>query len=199
MSTETAAFSFFNNIFKSLDNMKIVGGLFLDLHKAFDCVDHDILLAKLKFYGISSKSNKLIESYLKDRFQRVVLKDEFNNKITSEWKRVNYGVPQGSILGPLLFLIYNNDLPKTIDKYAESILFADDTSIIIANTNVHEYKHNIKVAIHEINNWFVNNLLTVNFDKTYFLQFFFTKKQKEIPLQIVTAHSLLLNSNSMKF
>ena len=72
MSTETAAFSFFNNILKYLDNRKIVRGLFLDLRKAFDCVDHDILLAKLKFYGISGKSNKLIESYLKDRFQRVV-------------------------------------------------------------------------------------------------------------------------------
>jgi len=70
--------------------------------------------------------------------------------------------------------------------------------IIIANTNVHEYKHNIKLATHEINNWFVNNLLTVNYNKTYFLKFF-TKKQKEVPLQIVTANSLLINSNSTKF
>ena len=106
MSTETAAFTFFNNILKPLDKMKIVGGLILDLRKAFDCVVHDILLAKLKFYCISGKSNNLIEFYLKDRFQRVVLKDKFNNNITSEWKRVNYDVPQGSILGPLLFLIY---------------------------------------------------------------------------------------------
>ena len=77
--------------------------------------------------------------------------------------------------------IYINDLPKTIDKYSESILFADDTDIIIANTNVHEYKHNIKVAIHEMNNWFANNLLNVNFDKTYFLQFV-TKKTKRITI-----------------
>ena len=103
-----------------------------------------------------------MESYIKDRFQRVVLKDKFNNTLISEWKRVNYGVPQGSVLGPLSFSIYINDLPRTINKYAESVLYADDTSIIIANTNVHEYKHNIKLAMHEINNWFVNNLQTVN-------------------------------------
>lgn len=197
-STETAAFSLFNNILKSIDSRKIVGGLFLDLQKAFDCVDHDILLEKLNFYGISGKGNELMKSYIKDRYQRVVMKDKFNNKLASEWKRVNYGVPQGSVLGPLLFLIYINDLPRTIDNYADSVLFADDTSIIIANTNVKEYKHNIKLAMHEINNWFVNNALTINYNKTYFLQFF-TKKQKEVPLQILSANSLLINSNSTKF
>ena len=197
-STETAAFSFFNNILESLDSKKTVGGLFLDLQKAFDCVDHDILLAKLNFYGINGISNKLMESYIKNRFQRVVLKDKFNNNLTSEWKKVNYGVPQGSILGPLLFSVYINDLPITINNYAESVLFADDTSIIIANTNIQEYKRNIKLAMQEINNWSLNNLLTVNFKKTYFVQFL-TKKQKEVPLQIVTANSLLINSNSTKF
>ena len=139
-----------------------------------------------------------MESYIKNRFQRIVLKDEFNTKLIYEWKRVNYGVPQGFVLGPLLFSIYINDLPRTINKYAESVLYADDTSIIIANTNVHEYKHNIKLSMHEINNWIVKNLLTVNYNKTYFLQFF-TKKQKEVTLQIVTANSLLINSNSTKF
>jgi len=126
------------------------------------------------------------------------MKDKFNNKLTSEWKRIKYGVPQGSVLGPLLFLIYINDLPRIIDNYAESVLFADDTSVVIANSNVKEYKHNIKLAMHEINNWFVNNLLTVNYNKAYFLQFL-TKQCKEVPLQILSANSLLINSNSTKF
>jgi hypothetical protein len=178
-STETATFSFFNNILESLDGRKTVGGLFLDLQKAFDCVDHNILLAKLNFYGINRRSNKLMESYIKDRFQRVVLKDKFNNKLTSEWEKVKYGVPQGSILGPLLFLVYINDLPRTINNYAEYVLFADDTSIIIANNNIQEYKLNIKLAMQEINNWFANNLLTVNFNETYFFYNFSQKNKKK--------------------
>ena len=81
VSTETAAFSLINNILKSIDNRKILGGMFLDLQKAFDCVDHDILLEKLNFYGISGKSNELMKSYIKNRYQRVVMKDKFNNKL----------------------------------------------------------------------------------------------------------------------
>ena len=82
----------------------------------------------------------------------------------------------GFYTGSLIVLDIYQWPAKDHRQICRSILFADDTSIIIANTNVHEYKHNIKVAIHEINNWFVNNLLTVNFDKTYFLQFFTKKK-----------------------
>jgi hypothetical protein len=81
-STETAAFSLLNTILLSLDKKKIVSGLFLDLQKGFDCVNHDILLSKLNFYGISGKANKLLKSYIKDRYQRVVMNDKFTNKLT---------------------------------------------------------------------------------------------------------------------
>jgi len=84
-SMETAAFSLLNTILSSLDKKKIVGGLFLDLQRAFDCVSNNILLSKLNFYGISGKANKLLESYITDRYQRVVMKDKFSNKLTSKW------------------------------------------------------------------------------------------------------------------
>ena len=78
-STETASFTLLNTILSSLDKKEIVGGLFLDLQKAFDCVTHDILLSKLNYYGISGKANKLLKSYIKNRYQRVVIKDKFSN------------------------------------------------------------------------------------------------------------------------
>jgi len=180
-STETATFNLLNTILKSLDSKSTVGGLFLDIRKAFDSVDHSILLSKLDFCGISGKNNKLMKSYIKDRYQRVVMNDKNSNKLVSTWKQVKRGVPQGSVLGPLLFLIYINDFPRSIDNCAEAVLFADDTSIIIVKANVQEYKHNIKIAIQEINDWFCSNSLTIHYNKTHYLQFS-TKKIQRITI-----------------
>jgi len=106
----------------------------------------------------------------------MALKDSKLNKISSSWEQMKHGVPQGSILGPLLFLIYINDFPLSINKLASSILFADDTSIIISNMNPDEFKKNINSVMTEITNWFQSNLLTLNLNKTIFLQFLTKKK-----------------------
>jgi hypothetical protein len=86
--------------------------VFCDLTKAFDCVNHDILLEKLMFYGVHGKFKPLLESYLKDRYQTVSLGNLNSSSKDSEWLSIKCGIPQGSILGPLLFLIYVNDLPS---------------------------------------------------------------------------------------
>jgi hypothetical protein len=134
-STEMAIHYLLNAVLSSLDKKKFVGGLFCNPQKAFDCVNHDILLAKLELYGISGIANKLMKSYLNNRYQRTVIKDNMSNKVSSEWELVKHGFPQGSILGPLLFLNYINDLSRTISKLANTILFANNTSIIISNSN----------------------------------------------------------------
>jgi len=103
-STEQAAFSLINCILTAMNNKQVVGGIFCDLHKAFDCVQHKILLDKLKFYGIDGKFKTLIESYLTNRYQRVSLEKIDYNKNSLEWAKINCGIPQGSILGPLFFL-----------------------------------------------------------------------------------------------
>ena len=99
-------------------------GVFVDLEKAFDTVNHQILIAKLKHYGLNDKSLILLTSYLQNRYQQVTLNGEM-----SDLKAVSCGVPQGSILGPLLFLIYINDMNKAI-KNCSVFHFADDTNLL---------------------------------------------------------------------
>jgi len=140
-------------------------------------VNHDILLEKIKYYGITGTAYKIIQSYLGNRYQRTVIKENNANKLSSSWKVTKHGVPQGSVLGPLLFLIYINDLPASISKMAKSIIFADDTSIVVTNDNKVDFRQNLRRVMIEISNCFQCNCLTLNYGKIHFLQFL-TKKNK---------------------
>ena len=160
-----------NRILTAMNNKQVVGGIFCDLHKAFDCVQHKILLDKLKFYGIDGKFRTLIESYLTSRYQKVSLEKGDHNKNTSEWARINYGIPQGLILGPLFFLIYVNDLPTIVNEGNNIVLYADDASIVVTDSNRAEFNLHVNGVFKAINNWFKNNLLNLNFTKTQYLEF----------------------------
>ena len=101
------------------------------------CLCYDILLFKLKFYGVSGKDLQLYQSYLGNKYCRTAIyNDSKNSHKVSNWAEVRHGVPQGSIFGPLLFLLYINDLPKIINKISTPIIFADNTSILFAHSNL---------------------------------------------------------------
>jgi hypothetical protein len=132
----------------------------------------------MEFYGISGIVYKLMRSYLENRYQRISMKDSKFNNVYSKWEHVKHGVPQCSVLGPSLFLTYINDFSSIISKMANPVSFADDTSIIISQTNPEEFKNNINIVMIETINWFQSNFLTLNCNKTHFLQFL--KKKKKI-------------------
>jgi hypothetical protein len=105
-----------NSILTAINNSQLVGGIFCDLWKTFNCVNHKILLEKLEFYGVVGKFKTLIESYLTNGYKKVTLDNVANNNNSSKWKLIKCGVPQGLILDPLFFLIYINDLPTIVNK-----------------------------------------------------------------------------------
>jgi len=124
--TEKASLKLINEILLALNNKLTVGGIFCDVEKALDSVNHDILLSKFEFYGFRCKTNVLLQSYLSDRYQRVIINNRSSNTTTfSEWSKIKLGVPQGSLLGPLFFLIYINDIPNMIADPLKTVLFAD--------------------------------------------------------------------------
>jgi hypothetical protein len=131
-------------------------------------VNNEILLAKFEFYSINGVTRKLIKSYLTDRHQRTLINNNSSVGV-SDWQKVKQGVPQGSILGPLIFLIYINDLPHIINKTSKQILNVDDTSILCVNSNPNELVTVIKGILGIINEQFSINSLSL--DKTNCVQF----------------------------
>jgi hypothetical protein len=123
------------------------------LKKAFDCINHGIFLAKLEFYGITDRAYSLVKSYLENRYQRESVSNDSSNENTfSKWGKVNYGDPQGSILGPLLFLIYINDVPKiqlkiNVNGCYKITLFADDSSLTVKKPNHNIFGNDVNVIL----------------------------------------------------
>ena len=149
----------------SLDSRKFGCGIFIDLQKAFDTVNHDILLTKLEHYGIRGTSLAWFKSYLSERKQYVSV-----NGSNSSHLEVTCGVPQGSVLGPLLFLIYINDLPLSSSKLT-FYLFADDTNIYYEAENLYQLQRVISKELKKVKIWLDVNKLSLNIDKTNYIIF----------------------------
>lgn len=142
-----------------------IAGIFIDLKKAFDTIDNKILINKLPYYGISGPYNKLIESYLINRRTYTYL-----NNMNSNENNIKFGVPQGSVLGPLLFTLYINDI-KTLSEASEISLFADDTSIFCSENNYEKLNFSCNNILQKCNEWLKCNKLTLNTKKTHFVDF----------------------------
>ena len=169
-------------------------GVFIDISKAFDRVWHECLLYKLKSYGIKGPLSILIKSFLTNRFQRVVL-----NGQTSNWKEILAGVPQGSILGPLFFLMFINDIPKGIQSHIN--FFADDTSIFSVMTDKISASVSLNEDLNLISNWAYTWKMSFNPDLSkQAKEIIFSKKQSNIQLPVLTFNNSILSpTNSHKY
>ena len=168
--------------------------VFVDLSKAFDTVDHEILLKKMyHFFGIRGKTQELFRSYLSDRYQYT----KVSTSISSN-SRISCGVPQGSCLGPILFLMYINDIPNC-SKFDIS-LFANDTYLMLSETNLKELESRVNEELKNLNEWFCRNKLSVNYSKTKFMIINkIPHKSIDEPFKIALNGAVLERTESVKY
>lgn len=189
-STELAVSDIYEKLLYNLDKSLSTCTIFLDLAKAFDSVNHSILLRKLEKYGVRGVALKLFSSYLSGRSQFVKV-----NGVKSSLEEILFGVPQGSILGPLLFLIFINDLPDATSLYVK--LFADDTFLCAQNQNIQMLQSEVNNELYKVAQWLSSNKLTLNIKKSKYM---IISNKRNIPkLSININQSHLEECNEYKY
>ena len=174
-STEDAVGQLVDHVSSCVDAKQKCVGIFLDLAKAFDTVSIPSLVDKLERVGIRGNALRIFSDFLHDRTQRV----KINGHVSSD-ARVVYGVPQGSILGPSLFLVYINDLCQLTLTKGKIFTYADDTALVFHGETWEEVRQNAELGLHMVSQWLRANLLTLNFIKSTIIQFSFSKRKPDI-------------------
>ena len=192
-STDHALLDLTEDIRQAIDKNNFACGIFIDLQKAFDTVDHDILLKKLEHYGIRGISNDWFRSYLKNRKQLVSI-----SGVGSHLANMDFGVPQGSVLGPLLFLIYINDLHNAI-KFCTTRHFADDTNLLIYNKSLKQLQKDLNYDLRLLCRWLKANKISLNCGKTELIIFRHPNKQVNYKLKIKINGTKLIPSHQVKY
>lgn len=192
-STSHSLISLVNNIASDIDRGHIAAGIFIDLSKAFDTLDHQVLLSKLEYYGIRGVALQWIRSYLLNREQFVQFR-----YTCSSFNKIKCGVPQGSILGPLLFILYINDLPNALEL-AKSFLFADDTSVYYSHLDIKNLEIILNRELANLDVWMKSNKLSVNISKTNYVIFRPRQRKLNINLCLQYDNQTLIQKQCIKF
>ena len=192
-STNHSLLRIIESIRDNLDNKTFSCGVFVDLEKAFDTVNHSILLKKLDYYGIRGLANKWFSSYITDRYQKVTIKGS-----TSKYCKITCGVPQGSILGPLLFLLYINDMNSAI-KHSLVHHFADDTNLLYSHRDPNVLRKNMNTDLKLLFTWLCANRLSLNVNKTEFIIFKPPRKTLQTRLTLKLNGTTIYESKKIKY
>ena len=192
-STNHALINITETIKSALDNNKTVCGIFVDLQKAFDTVNHEILLEKLKHYGIRGIANEWFTTYLTNRKQFVSI-----NGFDSCVKILRHGVPQGSVLGPLLFILYINDFHLAI-KHSNVYHFADDTNLLHINESFKKTQKYLNFDLKFLHKWLLANKISLNCDKSQMI--IFHKPRTKLPdkIKIKINGTILRHTHAIKY
>lgn len=199
-STQTAVFQYIKDTLDQLENKNLALGIFLDLSKAYDCINHNYLLLKLEKYGVRGNALDWFRSYLSDRQQRVLVQKN-NQNIKSDILENRLGVPQGSIAGPVLFIIYVNDLCLSIktNPNCKIASYADDTSLLIGAGLFSDLITRSTEMFSDVCKWFMANKLILNKEKTNLILFHTKQNRIEVPKQITLGNINLQRINRTKF